>query len=151
MKIGYTRASTEDQNPDLLLTVLNAVRCDRIFTINATSTNVKRPEMIKYLKALNNGDTLVFWKLDWLGRSLYYLLNLIAELNQMGGGLPLCNGSHRHHKPNRSRVMWQMVDKHAELKPPLIQEWTKAGRTAANPWSEDGAKIKVKSTTSLPR
>jgi DNA invertase Pin-like site-specific DNA recombinase len=56
MKIGYARVSTEDQNPDLQLTALKAAGCDRIFTNKATGANVKRPELIKCLKALNKDD-----------------------------------------------------------------------------------------------
>ena len=51
MKIGYARVSTEEQNPDLQLTVLKAPGCERIFTDTATGANVKRPELTKCLKA----------------------------------------------------------------------------------------------------
>jgi DNA invertase Pin-like site-specific DNA recombinase len=84
MKIGYARVSTEEQNPDLQLTVLKAPGCERIFTDTATGANVKRPELTKCLKALNKGDTLAVWKLDRLGRSLHDLINLLDDLKSRG-------------------------------------------------------------------
>ena len=67
MKIGYARVSTDDQNPDLQLTALQKAGCERIFTDKATGAHVKRPELIRCLKALQEGDTLTVWKLDRLG------------------------------------------------------------------------------------
>ena len=69
MKIGYARVSTEDQNPDLQLAALKQAGCQRVVTDKATGTHVKRPELTRRLKALNEGDTLTVWKLDRLGRS----------------------------------------------------------------------------------
>ncbi|EQD67775.1 DNA invertase, partial [mine drainage metagenome] len=56
LKYGYARVSTDDQNPALL-------RC---------------------LKTLQAGDTLIVWKLDRLGRSLRDLIHLLDELKQHG-------------------------------------------------------------------
>ena len=73
MNLGYARVSTEDQNPDLQLAALKQAGCSRLFTDKATGAHVKRPELTKCLKALNEGDTLTVWKLDRLGLSLIHI------------------------------------------------------------------------------
>lgn len=130
MKIGYARVSTEDQNPDLQLTALKAAGCERIFTDKATGANVKRPELTKCLKALNKGDTLAVWKLDRLGRSLHDLINLLDELKSRVVAFQSVTEAIDTTTPT-GRAMWQMVGILAELERSLIQERTKAGRTAA--------------------
>jgi len=86
MKMGYARVSTDDQNPDLQLAALKQAGCKRkrIFTDKATGAHVKRPELTKCLKALNEGDTLIVWKLDRLGRSLRDLIGLLDDLKARG-------------------------------------------------------------------
>ena len=130
MKYGYARVSTEDQNPDLQITALNAAGCERIFTDKATGANVKRPELIKCLKALKEGDTLAVWKLDRLGRSLRDLINLLDELKSRGVAFQSVTEAVDTTTPT-GRAMWQMVGILAELERSLIQERTKAGRAAA--------------------
>src|SRR6476659_8669058 len=45
-----------------------------------------RPELNAYLAKLQQGDTLVVWRLDRLGRSMHYLVELIEELRNRGVG-----------------------------------------------------------------
>ena len=130
MKIGYARVSTEDQKPDLQLAALKKAGCDRIFTDKATGANVKRPELTKCLKTLNEGDTLAVWKLDRLGRSLHDLINLLDDLKTRGVAFQSVTEAIDTTTPT-GRAMWQMVGILAELERSLIQERTKAGRAAA--------------------
>lgn len=44
------------------------------------------------LKALREGDTLVVWKLDLLGRDLHHLINTVHNLTRRGGGLKVLTG-----------------------------------------------------------
>jgi DNA invertase Pin-like site-specific DNA recombinase len=57
--LGYARASTVDQHPDLQLDALKAVGCYRIFADTASGTLDERPELTKVLDQLRPGDTLV--------------------------------------------------------------------------------------------
>ena len=130
MKIGYARVSTEDQNPDLQLAALKKTGCERIYTDKATGANVKRPQLTKCLKALNEGDTLAVWKLDRLGRSLHDLISLLDELKSRGVAFQSVTEAIDTTIPT-GRAMWQMIGILAELERSLIQERTKAGRAAA--------------------
>jgi DNA invertase Pin-like site-specific DNA recombinase len=130
MKIGYARVSTEDQNPDLQLTALKLAGCGKIFTDKATGTSTKRPSLEKCLKALKAGDVLTVWKLDRLGRSLRDLIALLDDLKARGMAFRSLTEAIDTETPT-GRAMWQMVGILAELERSLIQERTKAGRSAA--------------------
>ena len=130
MKIGYARVSTDDQNPDLQLAALRLEGCERIFTDKATGAHVKRPALAKCLKILKDGDTLIVWKLDRLGRSLRDLITLLDDLKGRGVAFRSLTEAIDTATPT-GRAMWQMVGILAELERSLIQERTKAGRAAA--------------------
>lgn len=85
-RIGYARVSTRDQNLDLQLAALNSAGCDRIFEDTMSGTKAGRPGLAKALEALREGDTLIVWKLDRLGRSVKGLLDFAGGLNERGIG-----------------------------------------------------------------
>ena len=70
MKYGYARVSTEDQNPALQLAALKRAGCRKPFKDERTGATTKRPALLRCLKTLQDGDTLIVWKLDRLARSL---------------------------------------------------------------------------------
>ncbi len=84
MQIGYIRVSTNDQNTDLQRNALNCAGCELIFEDKISGTKSARPGLKKLLRTLSEGDTLVVWKLDRLGRSMKHLITLIEELREKG-------------------------------------------------------------------
>ncbi len=130
MNIGYARVSTDEQNPDLQLAALQRAGCKRVFTDKATGVHVQRPELTKCLKALAEGDTLIVWKLDRLGRSLRDLIGLLDDLKARNVAFRSLTEAIDTTTPT-GRAMWQMVGILAELERSLIQERTTAGRVAA--------------------
>jgi DNA invertase Pin-like site-specific DNA recombinase len=130
MKIGYARVSTEEQNPDLQLDALKAAGCEKIYTDKASGANTKRAELAKCLKALGAGDTLIVWKLDRLGRSLYRLIELLDKIKARGVDFLSLTEAIDTATPT-GRAMFQMIGILAELEKSLIQERTKAGRASA--------------------
>jgi DNA invertase Pin-like site-specific DNA recombinase len=83
--IGYARVSTADQNADLQHAALKAAGCHRIFTARGVSeSRASWPELDKMLDYLRDGDEVVVWKLDRLGRNTRKLLALIDELERRG-------------------------------------------------------------------
>ena len=51
-----------------------------------------RPQLTACLKAFRNGDTLLVWKLDPLGRDLRHLVNTVHDLTNRGIGLKVLTG-----------------------------------------------------------
>jgi DNA invertase Pin-like site-specific DNA recombinase len=131
MKIGYARVSTDDQNPALQLAALEKAGCEKIYKdegISGATTN--RPALLRCLKALDTGDTLIVWKLDRLGRSLRDLIAMLDDLKQRGVKFHSLTETIDTTTPT-GRAMWQMIGVLAELERSLISERTRAGVKAA--------------------
>ena len=71
MLIGYARVSTHDQNLDLQKDALKAAGCEKIFVDEMSGAAIDRTGLASALEALREGDALVVWRLDRLGRSLF--------------------------------------------------------------------------------
>lgn len=83
MKIGYARVSTKDQNLEMQTDDLIREGCEKIFKEKQSSIK-ERTELMKLKEQLRNGDTVVVWKLDRLGRSLKDLVILIDYFHKQG-------------------------------------------------------------------
>ena len=82
MYVGYIRVSTDDQNLSLQKDALLKYGVDErnIFSVKTSGSKDKRVGLDKALEFLKDGDTLVVWKLDRLGRSLAHLISVIAYI-----------------------------------------------------------------------
>src|SRR5450631_222276 len=131
MKYGYARVSTEDQNPALQLAALKKAGCRIIFKDQGISgATTKRPALLRCLKKLEHGDTLIVWKLDRLGRSLRDLIAMLDDLKHRGVTFRSLTQAIDTETPT-GRAMWQMIGVLAELERSLISERTRAGVSAA--------------------
>ena len=70
MKIGYARVSTRDQSLSMQIEALIEAGCDKIHEEIASGAKTARPVLDEILRNLREGDTVVIWKLDRLGRNL---------------------------------------------------------------------------------
>ena len=84
MLVGYARVSTQDQNLDLQIEALTKAGCERIFDDKLSGSRAERPGLARVLDILREGDTLVVWKLDRLGRSVKNLVDLTTNLHRQG-------------------------------------------------------------------
>lgn len=147
MKIGYCRVSTKEQNPDLQHRALKKAGCKTIYTDKESGTLRKRTYLDRCLKALQEGDVLVVWKLDRLGRSLRDLIALLDDLKARGIAFRSLTEAIDTTTPT-GRAMWQMVGILAELERSLLLERTQAGRAAA---MARGVKMGRKSLLTAPQ
>jgi DNA invertase Pin-like site-specific DNA recombinase len=131
MKYGYARVSTGDQNPALQLAALKKAGCKTVFNDEGISGAVSnRPALSRCLKKLDEGDVLVVWKLDRLGRSLRDLIIMLDDLRGRGVRFQSLTES-IDTETATGRAMWQLVGVLAELERSLICERTRAGIVAA--------------------
>ncbi len=84
MVIGYARVSTEQQDTAGQFADLKKAGCKRIDQETMGGGTLDRPELEKCLDRLEQGDTLVVWRLDRLGRSIRNLLQIVDRLDTSG-------------------------------------------------------------------
>ena len=94
--LGYARISKADGSQALDLQrdalIEAAVKPDHIYEDQASGKRDDRPGLAACLKALREGDVLVVWKLDRIGRSLGHVVELVAGLQAKGIGLKVLTG-----------------------------------------------------------
>ena len=120
MKYGYARVSTDDQNTALQIAALKKAGCKTLFKDEGISgATTKRPALLRCLKTLQSGDTLIVWKLDRLGRSLRDLICMLDNFKQRGIKFKSLTEAIDTDTPT-GRAMWQMIGVLAELERSLI-------------------------------
>ena len=76
MKVGYARVSTNNQNLEAQIELLEKAGVEKIFTEKKSGLDGKRPILKECLDFLREGDTLVITRLDRLARSTLDLFKI---------------------------------------------------------------------------
>jgi DNA invertase Pin-like site-specific DNA recombinase len=130
MFIGYARVSNSDQNPNLQTDALKVAGCQKIFIDKISGTKSDRPELNKLKEQLREGDTIVVWRLDRLGRSLKDLIEWVNYLEKEKVALRSLHESIDTTTPT-GKLIFHLFGALAEFERNLIVERTNAGLTAA--------------------
>ncbi len=109
---------------------LSAAGCDQIFTDHASGALTSRPSLDQVLTSLQEGDTLVTWKLDRLGRSLSHLIGIVATLENRGVSFRSLSEA-IDTRTASGRLLFHVMGALAEFERALISERTRAGMAAA--------------------
>lgn len=131
LRFGYARVSTDDQTTALQADALKQAGCSRVYEDKASGkASVARPQLEECLADLREGDTLVVWRLDRLGRSLPDLVRIVTELEQKGVAFESL--TERIETSSASgKLIFHVFAALAEFERNLIRERTKAGLAAA--------------------
>lgn len=140
-RIGYARVSTDDQNLDLQLDALYraGITGDCLYSDTASGKDAERKELAACLKALREGDTLVVWRLDRLGRSLPDLVRIIGELEKKGVGFESLTEKIETSSA-AGKLVFHVFAALAEFERNLIRERTRAGLVAARARGRSGGR-----------
>ena len=130
-KVGYIRVSDNDQTEALQIDALEAAGCSVIYGDHGVSGAVKnRKGLQEVLVELKEGDTLVVWKLDRLGRSTVHLLQLLEQLHRSGVDFQaITQGIDT--TTAVGRMVYGQLAVFAEFEREQISDRTKAGMAAA--------------------
>lgn len=123
-KIGYARVSTQDQSLDGQIDTLEEYGCERIFSEKASGRKTKRTELDKCLDYLREGDILVVYKLDRLGRTTKQLIELSQWLDENSIDLHIID-MNVSTKDAMGKMFFTMMSAFAELEANLLSERTK--------------------------
>jgi DNA invertase Pin-like site-specific DNA recombinase len=139
MLIGYARVSTQDQNLDLQIDALTNAGCKKIFHEKTSGNRAERPEFSKAREALREGDTLVVWKLDRLGRSVKNLVDLVGELHKQGTQFKSLTDAIDTGTPS-GRFFFHVMASLAQMERELTVERTRAGLETARKLGRKGGR-----------
>lgn len=128
--VGYARVSTLDQDSALQLDALEAAGCDKIFEDQASGAKGDRVGLAAALAYVREGDVLIVWKLDRLGRSLPHLIEMITALEQKGAGFRSLTEAIDTTTPG-GRLIFHVFGALGQFERDLIRERTRAGLKAA--------------------
>lgn len=139
MLIGYARVSTQDQNLELQREALRNTGCQKIFEDKLSGSRADRPGLAKALEMLRDGDTLVVWKLDRLGRSVKQLVDMVGELHKQGIQFKSLTDAIDTGTPS-GRFFFHIMASLAEMERELVIERTRAGLEAARQLGRKGGR-----------
>ena len=139
MLIGYARVSTQDQNLDLQIEALTKAGCQKIFDDKMSGSRAERPGLAKALEMLREGDILVVWKLDRLGRSVKNLVDLVGELHKQGVQFNSLTDAIDTGTPS-GRFFFHVMASLAEMERELTMERTRAGLEIARQLGRKGGR-----------
>lgn len=133
-QLGYTRVSTSNQDAQLQLDALLSVGVQKrdVFAdvTSGSKTAIERPGMRRLLEYAEEGDTVVVWRVDRLGRSLIDVLNTVNLLRERGVQVrSISDGIDP--ATSTGRLMLNMLATLAEYERELIVERVNAGIAAA--------------------
>jgi DNA invertase Pin-like site-specific DNA recombinase len=144
--IGYMRVSKADGSQVLDLQrdalLVAGVSERHLYGDTASGKQDDRPGLAACLQALREGDTLVVWKLDRLGRSLRHLVNVVHDLTSRGIGLRVLTGQGAAIDTTTpgGKLVFGIFASLAEFERDLISERTRAGLASARARGRKGGR-----------
>lgn len=129
-RFGYARVSTAGQTADLQCDALEKAGCDRLFVDTASGAKAHRPELDRMMELLREGDVVIVWRLDRLGRSVQNLVELMNRFQEMVVGFVSLNEAIDTTTPG-GILVFNIFAALAQFERDLIGERTNAGLEAA--------------------
>jgi DNA invertase Pin-like site-specific DNA recombinase len=129
-RVGYTRVSTVAQTLDQQNAALDAAGVTKVFSDVMSGARDDRPGLKALLDYVREGDTVVVWKLDRLGRNMLHILQTVKELTDRGVTLVSSSDGIDSSTP-AGRMMIGVLGSLAEYERELIKERTALKRAAS--------------------
>ena len=131
MKLGYARCSTLDQNLDWQIDALMKEGCDRIFQEKFTGTRKDRPELLRMMDMLREGDTVIICELTRLSRSVKDLFELVEQVEKAGANIKSLKEPWLDTTTPQGRLLFTIFSGVSQFERELIRERTMEGLASA--------------------
>ena len=141
---GYARVSTEQQNLDRQLDMLQKYGVDHIYNEKMTGTKRNRPELEKLLERLIEGDTVVVESLSRLGRSTKDLIWLMETFNAKGVNLVSLKES-IDTTTSTGKLLFTLMSAIAQFERDVIADRTREGLNSARARGRNGGRPRTDS------
>ena len=138
---GYARVSTEQQNLDRQIDMLEKYGVDFIYNEKMTGTKRNRPELEKLLERLTEGDTVVVESLSRLGRSTKDLIWLMETFNEKGVNLVSLKESIET-TSSTGKLLFALMSAIAQFERDVIADRTREGIASARARGRKGGRPK---------
>src|SRR5438105_5926573 len=142
MLVGYARVSTSEQTLNLQKDALEKMGCTNIYSEVVSGAKAERKGLQEALEYVREGDTLVVWRLDRLGRSLKHLIETITRLNNREIGFKSIT-ENIDTTTSGGKLIFHIFGALAEFERDIIRERTNAGLTAARSRGRLGGRPKA--------
>jgi DNA invertase Pin-like site-specific DNA recombinase len=108
---------------------------------SSSGTKAERKGLTEALSHLREGDTLVVWRLDRLGRSLRHLIDTITKLHERGVGFKSLQ-ENIDTTTSGGKLVFHIFGALAEFEREIIRERTQAGLQSARSRGKVGGRPK---------
>jgi DNA invertase Pin-like site-specific DNA recombinase len=129
-RIGYVRVSTVSQTLDQQEQALAAAGVSKTFSDTMSGARDDRPGLAALMGYVREGDTVVVWKLDRLGRNTLHILETVKALTDRDVTLVSTSDGIDSSTP-AGRMMIGVLGSLAEYERELVRERTALKRAAS--------------------
>src|SRR5258706_5927373 len=155
MRLGYMRVSKSNGDQSLNLqrdALIGAgVHPDNIYSDMASGKNDDRPGLVACLKALREGDELIIWRLDRLGRNLTHLIETVNDLSERKIGFKCLTGVSIDTTTPTGRFVLTIFAGLSQFERELTRERVMAGLAAARARGRQGGRKSAFTKSALRR
>jgi DNA invertase Pin-like site-specific DNA recombinase len=141
--IGYARVSTLDQHLDRQLDALHDAGVSKLFTEKVTGRKADRPELMKLIEQLREGDVVVISELTRLSRSTKDLFAIVELIQSKGADIRSLKETWLDTTTPHGKLMFTIFAGLSQFEADLTAQRTREGLEAARVRGRFGGRPKT--------
>jgi len=145
--IAYARVSTIDQNLDRQIDALTEAGAEKIFTEKVTGRKRDRPELMKLMEQLRDGDIVIISELTRLSRSTKDLFTLVEQIQAKGANIKSLKETWLDTTTPHGKLMFTIFAGLSQFEADLTAQRTREGLAAARARGRFGGRPKTNDKT----
>jgi len=146
--IGYCRVSTIEQNLDRQIDAMKESGVEKIFTEKATGKKSDRPELMRMMDQLRDGDIVIVSELTRLSRSTKDLFAIVEQIQSRGANIRSLKETWLDTTTPHGKLMFTIFAGLSQFEADLTAQRTRDGLAAARARGRLGGRPRVDSDKS---